>query len=531
MAKIKQLLLNWKVLVFITFILLSLIAIRPNFAQGVAIKAVIANSAAANAGFITEKNVLPVNLERIIKIDDQEITNLQDYYSFVETLQVNQTLRFKTNKKLYLLTTQSNDETGEVNNLGLRLINAPTSNIRKGLDLQGGTRVILKPVDAMSNEDLNYIIDNLKQRLNVYGLSDIVVTKISSFTADEQLILVEIAGASEEEVSDLIESQGKFEATIRNQTAFTGGKDSINYVCIGLTQCSGLDPNRPCQQSDGGWSCGFYFQITLSVKAAEQQASLTKNLSIIKQPGGNYLDEPIVFRLDGTEIDSLNIAASLRGKPETDIVISGNGQGSNYNEARDNALENMKKLQTVLQTGSLPTKLEIIKSDTISPVLGDEFINNAFLMAFVAILSVAIVITLIYRKIKIIIPLLITGFAEVLLILGMASFIGWNLDLAAIAGILAAVGTGVDDFIIVTDEVLRKEEQSYEQNWKRKLKRAFFIIMAAYFTTVVAMIPLWYFGAGLLKGFAITTIIGITLGVFVTRPAYAEFLKFTFEEE
>lgn len=531
MAKIKNLLTNWRVVVFLVFIILSLIAIRPNFAKGVAIKAVIAGSAAAEAGFTTEKKLLPVNLERIIKMNEKEIKNLQDYYSFINTLKPNQTVRVKTNKKLYLLTTKANNETGELEDLGLRVINAPTSNIRKGLDLQGGTRVILKPVDKISDEELTYIINNLKQRLNVYGLSDIIVTKVSSFTDNEQLVLLEIAGASEEEVSDLIESQGKFEATINNQTAFTGGKENINYVCVGLTKCSGLDPNRPCHKEGDDWVCGFYFQITLSVEAAKQQASLTKNLSIVKQPGGNYLSEPIVFYLDGREVDRLNIAASLKGKPETNIVISGSGKGKNFQAARENALENMKKLQTVLQTGSLPTKLEIIKSDTISPVLGEEFVNNALLMGLIAIVMVTLVITLTYRKIKIAIPLMIVSFAEVLLLLGMAAFIGWNLDLSAIAGILAAVGTGVDDFIIVTDEILRKEDKSYEMNWKRKLKRAFFIIMAAYFTTFVAMIPLWYFGAGLLKGFAITTILGISLGVFVTRPAYAEFLKFTFEEE
>ena len=45
------------------------------------------------------------------------------------------------------------------------------------------------------------------------------------------------------------------------------------------------------------------------------------------------------------------------------------------------------------------------------------------------------------------------------------------------------------------------------------------------FTVVVAMIPLIFAGAGLLKGFAITTIIGITIGVFVTRPAYSSFVE------
>ena len=102
--------------------------------------------------------------------------------------------------------------------------------------------------------------------------------------------------------------------------------------------------------------------------------------------------------------------------------------------------------------------------------------------------------------------------------LGFAALVGWNLDLASLAGIIIMVGTGVDHLIIITDESLKGK---YIYDWKEKIKRAMFIVMAAYFTTLVGMIPLWFAGAGLLKGFAFTTIVGISFGVLVARPAYA----------
>jgi len=106
----------------------------------------------------------------------------------------------------------------------------------------------------------------------------------------------------------------------------------------------------------------------------------------------------------------------------------------------------------------------------------------------------------------------------------LAAVVGWNLDIVAIAGIIVAAGTGVDDQIIITDEVLRGETTNI-YNWKEKLKRAFFIIFAAYVTTVVATVPLWWAGAGILKGFAFTTIAGVTFGVFITRPAFAAIVE------
>ncbi|MBT3577796.1 protein translocase subunit SecD, partial [archaeon] len=182
------------------------------------------------------------------------------------------------------------------------------------------------------------------------------------------------------------------------------------------------------------------------------------------------------------------------------------------------------KLQTVLLTGSFPFKLEIVKLDTVSPTLGSTFVNNAILVGLIATFAVALVVFLRYRNLKIAIPMIIAILSEVIIILGISALLKRNLDMAAIAGIIAAVGTGVDDQIVIIDEIFSKAE-AFAVSWKHRLKRAFFIIMAAYFTTFAAMLPLFRAGAGLLRGFAFITIIGISIGVFVTRPAFAAMIE------
>ena len=92
-----------------------------------------------------------------------------------------------------------------------------------------------------------------------------------------------------------------------------------------------------------------------------------------------------------------------------------------------------------------------------------------------------------------------------------------------IAGIIIAIGTGVDDQIIIVDEI--KSSGNRGGSWKQRMKRAFFIIFAAFFTLLAAMLPLMWAGAGLVRGFAIMTIVGVSAGVFVTRPAFAELAK------
>ncbi len=521
--KLKKIFTNWKVLILIFSLLLTILLIQPRFnAEGAAIKSIIADSDATRAGIENPKErAMPISLEIIKAINNKKISSVKEYYELINKIQVNETIQITTNKKTYKLTKTSED-------LGIKVTDAPSSNIRKGLDLQGGTRVILKPEQKVDQETYNNIIDGLENRLNVYGLADITIRKISG-TEDQDFILLEIAGASEKEVNELIGSQGKFKAELSNRTIFSGEQKDIISVCRSA-DCSGIDPQRPCQQNqDMTWGCGFYFAITISQKAADAMAEATKELEIItNEDGKKQLSQPLVLYLDDKEITSLTISEGLRGRSVTEVSISGAETGSSGEEALENSLKEMKKLQTILKTGSFPVKLEIIKIDSISPRLGSDFIKNAIIVGILASISVILVLIISYKNIKIALPILINTISEIFMVLGIAALIGWNMDLASIAGIIAAVGTGVDDIIVITDEMLRKEKE-YITNWKEKIKRAFKIVFAAYFTTIFAMFPLWFFGAGLLKGFAITTILGVTAGILITRPAFSEIMKIILE--
>jgi len=523
--ELKKLITNWRVIILLIFMVFALVAIKPSpTIEGVSIRSVDANSSAAVAGIVSPNSKLtPLAKERIIDVNGQKINSVQDYFSEINKLQENLTIHLETNKKTYSLITKK-DSFGQID-LGIKIYEAPTSNLRKGLDLEGGTRVLLKPAQQVSDDNMDIILANLKERLNVYGLADIIV-RTATDLAGEDYILIEMAGVTEDEVKELLAKQGKFEAKISNETVFFGGKKDITYVCRSA-DCSGIDPQQGCGKTQDGWGCGFFFGITLSPEAAKRQASLTQNLGVVSEAGGSYLNESLILYLDDKEVDSLRIGASLKGQATSDIQISGGGSGRTQQEAATNTLNNMKRLQTIIITGSLPVKLNIVKMDTISPVLGKEFLSNAILVGALALLSVVVVVLIRYRKIKVVLPMITTLASEVVLVLGFAALVGWNLDLASIAGIIIMVGTGVDHLIIITDETL-KGKVVYD--WKEKIKRAMFIVMAAYFTTCAGMIPLWFAGAGLLKGFAFTTIVGISFGVLVARPAYAAAVEILLKE-
>ncbi|MBW2980397.1 hypothetical protein KY360_03205 [Candidatus Woesearchaeota archaeon] len=573
MYKLKKVFRNTRVIIMFVFILLSLVAIHPNpAAEGVAIRNVISNSSANLAGVrSTTPNIAPMKRERITAVDNVPITSVEDYYKSIEDLEAKRIVRITTNTNTYKLTVKEKTKTIELNetetktitevvqvnktingtlvavnetrtrtvtvpktetislgaeDIGLRVYEAPKTNIRKGLDLQGGTRVLLQPEKKLDENSLEMLIENMEERLNVYGLSDLIVRKAGDLSGN-QYILVEIPGVNEEEVRELLSKQGKFEARIKNQSVFIGGKD-VTYVCRSA-DCSGIDPRVGCQRSSGGWFCRFRFSIALSQEAAQRQADATADLEIISENSQEYLSEKIILFLDDKQVDELNIGAELKGKAVTDIQISGSGVGVTKQEAAINSLQNMKRLQTILITGSLPVKIDIIKTDSISPILGEEFVRNAITMGLLAILAVVVVMFLRYRKLQVAIPVMVTCISEVVILLGFAAIANWNLDLAAIAGIIIVVGTSVDHQIVITDETLQGESRKIF-NWKERIKNAFSIILIAYLTTVVAMVPLMFAGAGLLKGFALTTIFGVSIGVFITRPAYAAVVEILLKE-
>ncbi len=520
--KLKRIFTNTRVIIVLLVLIFGIVAINPQLnATGVTIRNVVRNSPAFMAGVIpSAPNSAPTSKERILTVNSQPIKDVQQYYQIIKAVPTNSTIMLTTSKqKTY------NVLKGAADDIGISVYKAPTSNIRLGLDLQGGTRVILQPDEKLSPDQLDSLITSMTQRLNVYGLSDISVRSATDLSGG-QFVIVEIAGANEEEVKELLSHQGKFESKIGNRTVFKGGND-ITYVCK-TAECSGIDPRYGCTQIEGGYSCRFRFAISLSPEAAQRQADISKDLAIVMDQQQQYLNETIDLYLDDVLVDKLSIGADLKGRASTDIEISGSGTGTTQTLALDTALKNMKKLQTVLITGSLPVKLTIAKTDTISPTLGEQFTKNALFVGMISLLVVAAIIFIRYRKWQIIIPMLSIAWIEIFLTLSFAALIGWNLDVSSIAGIVIAIVTGVNDQIVITDEAMKKasrDEVETTYGWKKKLQKAFFIVFAAYFTSMGAMITLLFAGAGLLRGFAITSIIGFTIGVGITRQAYSQIIE------
>jgi preprotein translocase subunit SecD len=178
-----------------------------------------------------------------------------------------------------------------------------------------------------------------------------------------------------------------------------------------------------------------------------------------------------------------------------------------------------------MRAGALPVSVIPVSSGQVPAEQGAMFKVIVIIAMILAQCAIGAIMYFRYREPRIILPMFLTSIFEVLILLGVAAFINWQIDLPSVAGIIAVIGTGIDQLIIITDEVMTTGKSPTTKKILQKLSAAFKIIVSSAATVVVAMIPLWYMGFGALKGFAITTILGVFIGILITRPAYGRIIS------
>lgn len=482
--------------------------------------------------------------------------------------------------------------------------------INKGLDLAGGTRVLLSINGTnVTEENVSSIENILSTRVSAFGLTQTSIRTV--MLGDERRIQIEVANTNQSRLTDLLSQQGSFQARLDlqvseekqfdlensytlektsdgirvNGTRYMPGErfklDQVEFVYLNdsedtanleVVMYTGEDVQN-VQESQEGITEGNMrrFPIVISNSAADRITMITQNYDTRRSPNGqSYLAlengdfAQLRLYVDDNRQASLQVASSFQTGAGTTQQIQVGG------ETPDEARAEAERIASILQSGALPYPVEIESISTITSSLGSEFMTAAIMSIISSLIAVGGLVYLRYGDIKVTLPIVITGSSEVFILLG-----GWfstvaTLNLASIAGIIAAVGTGVDDQIIITDESGRKRVRS----WKKRMKRAFFVIFTSAASTIGAMMPIvspemstmavgaaglgligytlngrknphylavgglalavsavsWTlnpsgFALQAVRGFAVTTILGIMVGISITRPAYAKILE------
>lgn len=384
---------------------------------------------------------------------------------------------------------------------------ALVSNLRLGLDLKGGSQLLLqaqpsKLVPEITPEVMRGVETVINNRVNSLGVSETVVQR----TGRDRLI-VELPGVKDpQEAKDRIGTTAllEFKERVYEPTeSFNAAYDHEGnpiWKDVGLT---GADFQRATAVPEPGgqnWRIMFEFKPSGATKFGD----LTSRL--VSKRIGIFLDGESTERghdgrpLPPKEYEGINVKEPIRGG-------TGEIMGSfTKAQAIDLALK--------LNAGSLPTKVVILEERTVGATLGQDSIDKSLMAGLVGIALVMVFMLVVYG-----LPGLIADIALVLYtIMTLAIFkaIPVTLTLAGIAGFILSVGMAVDANILIFERT--KEELKGGKNLYSAIedgfKRAFNSIFDSNMNSLIACLILMIFGTSIVKGFAVTLALGVIVSMF-----------------
>jgi preprotein translocase subunit SecD len=404
---------------------------------------------------------------------------------------------------------------------------------RLGLDLQGGSQLTIQvkttkdipKIDSGMLEAVRRIVEN---RVNGLGVSEALVQ-----TVGEDQILVQLPGVNDPQQAERVlggtaklefreqlpgtEAQLAIERQLQQellakQTALRTSKNSKNEAAIQENQAalkrsneaiaklyksSGLGgenlKDAQAQPTGNEWNVALRFDT----KGGELFAELTKNLAGTGRTLGIFLDERMISSpVVGVEFAQTGITGG-------NAVIQGRFTAQEAND-----------LGVQLRGGALPVPVEIIENRTIGASLGRDSIQSSINAGIGGLILVLIFMVAYYRLPGVIADIALLIYA----LLTWASFVllGVTLTLPGIAGFVLSIGMAVDANVLIferTREELRAGKTLY-RSVESGFYRAFSSILDGNVTTLIACAALFWLGAGLVKGFAVTLALGVAVSMF-----------------
>ncbi len=376
------------------------------------------------------------------------------------------------------------------------IIKKPT---KLGLDLVGGSRIVLEAQttdtiakitpDMMSS--LQFAIEN---RVNALGVAETVVQQ-----AGEKRLLVEIPNISDPAKAK--EFLGET-AELEFKKPLDGQYGATGWASTGLT---GKDVRKALISTNPGGQ--WVVSLEFNDKGTKKFGKLTQEL----------VGKPMAIFFNG-ELQSAPVIQEpiLGGHAQ----ISGGDSGFAYEEA--------KKMVDLLNAGALPVPAKIIEESLVGPTLGADSIQKSKTAGFVGIGLVMIFMLLYYR-----LPGAIADVALIIysiLVFAVFKIVPVTLTLAGIAGFILSIGMAVDANILIFERT--KEELKAGRTLFTAINagfdRAFTSIFDSNMTTIITCVILYFLGTSIIKGFALTLIIGVLISMFTAITVTKNFMHLLF---
>jgi len=395
--------------------------------------------------------------------------------------------------------------------------------MRLGLDLQGGLHMLyqadLSSVEPGTEDDvMDGVIAVLGNRVNPLGVTEPIIQR-----QGDDRILVELPGLN------ITEKE----------------KERLSRVALlEFGELAGDDEEAKWENELGRWKpstavidgeekelTSRYFEENTYVGSDE----LGKLFLIFEwDEEGTELSEIITGRLVDKRLGIFEGDTALMGEdglpiaPYVRSVISDTGQieGLSYNEA--------SSLSKQLNAGRLPVSLEVLSDETVSPILGADFVDMSLKAGIIGIVLVMLFMIAYYRLSGVMASLALIFYGAI--VLAIFKLVPVTLTLAGLGGFILSIGMAVDANVLIFERM--KEELRIGRTLGAAIEagfnRAWTGIRDSNITTIIVCIILIWVGSSIdagapVKGFGWTLLIGVVVSMFtaivVTRTLLRLFVR------
>lgn len=383
-----------------------------------------------------------------------------------------------------------------------------------GLDLSGGTHLVLEAdMQDVAAADRQSAFDAarsvLERRVNLYGLTEPVIQQTK--VGDAYRIIVELAGVTD--VNQAIDLIGK--------TA------QLDFREEGTMSADITDATQAALMSI------FSMQQTgltgKSLKRAEVQFN----------PQSGFPEVSLTFDSEGAklfeEVTGRNVGKALGIFLDDQIlsypppVVQTKISGGQAVISGQFTTEYAKQLATTLNAGALPVPIHIVEQRNIGATLGQQSIQKSLIAGAIGLTVVMLFMIVQYGLLGLVADISLIIYTLV----ALAVFILFpvTLTLAGIAGFILSIGMAVDANILIFERM--KEEMHWGKDRVTALRlgfdRAFASIRDSYTSSLITCAILYWFGTGIIRGFAITLAIGLVISLFSAITVTRTFLRMIYK--
>lgn len=393
-----------------------------------------------------------------------------------------------------------------------------TLNFREGLDLKGGTSLVLQAdMKKIASDQRNAALDSAKtvieNRVNLFGVSEPLV-RTSVANNNDYRIDVEIPGVTDvNQVRTLIgtTAQLNFWEEVSSSAAKLGSPDIINAggTYFKKTNLSGSDLKQTSvgfDQNNGKPEV----QLVFNSAGAKKFADITTRT----------VGKRIAIALDNQIIEAPTVNQAIEGG---NAVISGGF-----------TTDTAAQLSTELNAGALPVSLTVLSSSVIQPTLGSSSLAKSLFAGLLGFIIIVIFMTVLYKKLGFIASIALTLYTLFVLAIFKLSSVtpyGITLTLSGIAGFILSIGMAVDANILIFERMKEELRQgkSHETAIELGFSRAWTSIRDSNISTLITSFVLYQFGTGMVKGFALVLSIGVLVSMFSAVVVTRTFLRLIYK--